>query len=206
MKTTQSCTLYLVRHGQTDWNVKRLTQGHTDIPLNAVGIDQAGTMREQLKDVQFDAVFTSDLLRAQKTAQILNLERNLALTSAQALRERTYGIFDGKTIEETHKALGNLLEEYSNHPFIKESGVETNEKMVARVLTFIREISLGYEGKTVLLVSHGSVMKHLLIHLGFCKAADFAAKDPILNLAYIVLSSNGSEVLVKTTFGVQLTH
>jgi broad specificity phosphatase PhoE len=202
--TAQLCTLYLVRHGETDWNISKTIQGQLDIPLNQKGEVQAKELRESLKSVHFDAVFSSDLIRAKKTAEILTLERQLVIETTNALRERAFGIYQGKSMDEAHEKLYKLLEEYKDHPHIIESQVETNEHMVSRALTYIREISVGYQNKTVLLVSHGGLMRTLLIHLGYCTSKQFPPFGAIKNLAYIKLSSDGSEIKVEETSGITL--
>ena len=63
--------LYIVRHGQTDWNVRQLRQGRTDIELNETGIEQAMELRDKLKSVKIDVCYASPLKRAMKTAQII---------------------------------------------------------------------------------------------------------------------------------------
>lgn len=68
------CTLYIVRHGQTDWNVRKIIQGHSDIPLNTEGQEQARVLAESLKNVHFDKIISSDLVRAKRTAEIVALE------------------------------------------------------------------------------------------------------------------------------------
>jgi broad specificity phosphatase PhoE len=69
------CTIYLTRHGETEWNEKKLIQGHTDIPLNTKGKKQAKLLGKQLKDIDFDVVFSSDLLRAKNSAEIIIKEK-----------------------------------------------------------------------------------------------------------------------------------
>jgi len=202
--TAQMCTIYIVRHGQTDWNVSKTSQGQIDIPLNKVGESQAIDLEEQLKHIDFDAFFSSDLIRAKRTAEILNRERNLAFQTTAALRERNFGTYQGKPIDDAHRRLYQLLEDYKEHPHIIESRVETNEQLVSRALTFIREISVGYEGKTVLLVSHGGLMRTLLVHLGFCLSRQIPYIGAIKNTAYIKLISDGSEISVKETFGIAI--
>ncbi|MEK1831722.1 histidine phosphatase family protein [Priestia megaterium] len=61
--------LYLIRHGQTDWNKNKLIQGHADIPLNEAGKQQAKRVAERFRDIHIDVIYTSDLLRAQETAR-----------------------------------------------------------------------------------------------------------------------------------------
>lgn len=204
MRTAQTCTLYLVRHGQTDWNVTRTIQGQLDIPLNKKGEEQAEELRLELESIHFDALFSSDLLRAKRTAELLNLERQLVIETTVALRERSFGSYQGKQMDEAHEKLYHLLENYKSHPHLVESGVETNEEMVSRALTFIREISVAYPGQTVLLVSHGGLMRTLLLHLGYCTAKQFPPFGSIKNLAYIKLLSDGSEIEVGGTSGISI--
>jgi broad specificity phosphatase PhoE len=198
------CTLYIVRHGQTDWNISKTIQGQLDIPLNLTGEKEAHDLRVVLSSIHFDAFFSSDLIRAKKTAEILNIDRKLAIETTNALRERLFGVYQGKPMDEAHERLYELLEKYKDHPHIIESQVESNEHMVSRAITFIREISVAYGGKTVLLVSHGGLMRTLLIHLGFCSSIQFPPFGGIKNLAYIKLISDGSEILVQETSGIKI--
>src|SRR3989338_10840636 len=93
-------TLYIVRHGETEWNVKDRIQGHKDSPLTSQGIRQAYDVAEKLKHIQFDAIFSSDLLRVKRTVEIIRLDRKLAISTKKVLRERTDGHFDWKTIKQ----------------------------------------------------------------------------------------------------------
>lgn len=199
--TSQYCTLYLVRHGQTQWNIEAKIQGQLDIPLTKEGEEQAHKQRENLKPISFSRVYSSDLIRAKRTADILNIERQLAVQTSQCLRERNFGSYQGKTMEEGKRKLWELLVHYSDHPHIKESGVETNEKMVGRVITFLREISVAHPGETILVVSHGGVMRVLLLHLGYI-AEEKLPSGSIQNLAYIQLKCDGIDFSVITTSGI----
>jgi len=201
---SQTCTLYIVRHGQTDWNISKTIQGQLDIPLNSTGEKEAHELKSVLNSIHFDAVFSSDLIRAKRTAEILNMDRKLAIETTNALRERLFGIYQGKPMDSAHEKLYELLEKYKNHPHLAESQVESNEHMISRALTFIREVSVAYGGKTVLLVSHGGLMRTLLIHLGFCNSSQFLPFGSIKNLAYIKLASDGSEILVQETSGITI--
>jgi len=87
--------LYIVRHGETDWNVKELLQGHADIPLNKFGEEQAKQLAKKLTKVNFAIAFTSDLLRAKKTAEIIALEKKIVVRTTKTLRERYFGHFEG---------------------------------------------------------------------------------------------------------------
>ena len=105
----KNCTIYLVRHGETEWNEKKLIQGHSDIPLNKKGEIQAKQLGEKLKDIHFEAVFSSDLVRAKRTAEIMVLEKKLAVITTKALRERLFGRYEGKQVTELRRILGELV-------------------------------------------------------------------------------------------------
>lgn len=195
------CVLYIVRHGETDWNAKKLIQGHTDIPLNKEGIKQAKILSKDLKDVKFEAVFSSDLIRAKKTAEIIVLEKKLAINTTRLLRERRYGKLEGSPrteMEKFHKIWEGLSkkERLTFQPF---DGYETDGKAIARFITFLREISTVYSGKTVLVVSHGGIIRALLNHLS--EKTYFIGA--ISNSAYIKLESDGVDFFVKELKGVK---
>ena len=90
-------TLVLLRHGQTDWNLLHRYQGLTDIPLNATGEQQAREANSKLKDFHFDAVYCSDLERAQTTARLAlkGIFPYEKIRFDRRLRERSFGIFEG---------------------------------------------------------------------------------------------------------------
>jgi broad specificity phosphatase PhoE len=182
--------------------VDRIIQGQSDIPLTKVGEQQAHAQRINLKNIPFSKTYSSDLIRARRTAEILNLEKNLAIQTTDALRERQFGSYQGKSMDvEGRKRLWDLLAHYSEHPHIKESGVETNEQMIGRSITFLREISIAHPGENILVVTHGGIMRVLLLHLGYAKEEGFPT-GAIQNLAYIKLACDGVDFVVKETSGI----
>lgn len=196
--------IYIVRHGETQWNLEKIIQGHTNIPLNQKGEMQAQERAEDLRYVDFDFVYSSDLIRAHRTVEIIALERNLAITTTEALRERNFGLYEGKPMDAKHKELCELLSKYTNHPVIRESKAETNDLIISRVFTFLREISVAHPGKTILVGSHGGVLRQILIHLGYTTEAQLPSGS-IQNLAYVKLESDGVNFEVKGTEGVNIS-
>ena len=87
--------IYLVRHGQTDWNLEKKTQGHTDISLNDNGREQALRVSDLLRNYKIDKIYSSDLLRASETAEIINKCLNLNIILDNRLREINYGDLEG---------------------------------------------------------------------------------------------------------------
>ncbi len=195
------CTLYVIRHGQTDWNIKGVTQGETDIPLNSVGIKQAQTLAKSLENIKFNAVFSSNLVRAKKTAEIIALERKIAVETSHLLRERRYGKQEGKDermlqkFYEVWKSLSKK-ERAKYKPF---PGYETNEEIVSRFITFLREVAVAYSKKTVLIVSHGGIMRAFLNHL----SEETYLNGSISNTAYIKLESDGVDFLIRELHGIK---
>ena len=201
----QTCTLFLVRHGQTQWNVDKIIQGHTNIPLNQEGEKQAHEQRINLKNIDFSKVYSSDLLRAQRTAEILNFERKLSHDISPALRERNFGMYEGRSREEDKSKVFELLNKNSSHPHLKESQVESNESMLERSLFYLKSISKRHFGQNILVVSHGGLIRQILIHLGYAKADDFQPKA-IKNLAFIKMECDGMNFLIKETSGIVLEN
>lgn len=198
----QYCTIYVVRHGQTDWNVQSIIQGQSDIPLNDVGVSQAKQLAEKLTHVHFDSVFSSDLMRAKRTAEIIVLEKKLAVETTAALRERHFGRFEGKNWRQHDREIVALLKKYRKASYAgQKTDLETDESMTGRVIPFLREASVVYPGKSVLMVSHGGLMRSLLIHLGY---ATYETMPPgsIDNLGYFKLRCDGVDFFVEETHGI----
>jgi broad specificity phosphatase PhoE len=195
------CTLYIVRHGETEWNVKKIIQGHEDIPLNKKGEAQAKKLAKKLRHIKFDAVFSSDLIRSKRTAEIIILEKKLAVQTTKALKERYFGKYQGRSFSvnnEMTKLINNLKMVIG--PGAKE--VESDEKIISRLTTFLREVAAAYVNKTILIVSHGGPMRTLLIHLGFATYDNFT-EGHIDNLAYIKLKSDGTDFFIEETEGIK---
>ena len=140
--------IYFVRHGQTDWNKIGRIQGHTDIPLNKLGEEQALIVKEKLKDIKFDKVFSSPLKRAFKTAQIIFDGKVVA---DDRLKERCNGDLEGKTKDEI-KVFPNF-----NDPNDTSCGIESLNNFKNRVKDFIEEVFKKYKNKNVLVVTHAGV-------------------------------------------------
>lgn len=187
-------TIYIARHGETQWNVQKKIQGHTDSPLTKNGIIQAKNLATELKEISFSAVYSSDLLRAKRTAEFVALERELIVETTEALRERNFGKYEG-----SQKRVLELLEELASKNISYETeGIETDEKITERVITFLREISVAYPGKTVLVITHGGILIRLLRHLGYFTTEQLK-EYKIGNTAWIKLESDGVDFFIKET-------
>lgn len=194
------CTLYIVRHGQTDWNAKKLVQGQTDVPLNKAGEKQAKELGEKLKGITFDSVYSSDLLRAKKTAELISLEKKLVVGTSKLLRERRYGQLEGKPrteLDKIHK-IWRKLDKIQRAKYKPFKQYETDEDSVSRLITFLREIAVSYLNKTVLVVSHGGVMRALLNHL----SGETYLGGAVSNSGYIKLKSDGVDFFIEELNGI----
>lgn len=201
MKNKNFATIYIVRHGETEWNQKKLVQGQKDSPLTKGGIEQAKQLAKELKKANFDLIFSSDLLRAKKTAEIIAAEHELAVESTNLLRERKLGNLEGKSVEALRafeKLFKELKEEeifkYKSHP-----DIESDEEITTRLITFLRETAITHPGKKILAVTHGGTIRALLIKLGFS-----TYKDPVWvnNGGYIKLETDGIEFFVQDVKGI----
>lgn len=198
-------TMYIVRHGETDWNAKRLLQGHVNKKLNKAGEEQAKLLGEKLKHVHFDAVFSSDLIRAKRTAELILLEKKMAILATAVLRERSYGKFEGKPIQELrdHDKKLEALSHEEQFSHVSEEGIENDASIMQRFIPFLREIAIAHAGKTVLIVSHGGVLRVLLIHLGFW-TRETLPHGRIGNTAYVRLLSDGVDFFIEETEGINI--
>jgi broad specificity phosphatase PhoE len=146
--------LYLVRHGETDWNQQRRIQGLTDIPLNANGREQARATGRLLARRRWDGVYASPLSRAYETASIIADELGLAEPEPiDALVERNYGEAEGLDF-------GEIERRYPDRSTVP--GQESREEVVSRVLPALRELAASHPGESLVVVSHGGAIRAVL--------------------------------------------
>ena len=140
--------IYIVRHGQTDWNKVGRMQGRTDIPLNETGRQQAKEVGEKLKGIKFDKVFSSPLKRAYETAQIITAN---PIEIDERLIERCCGELEGKT--------KNEIKVRPNFNSLTETmcGIEFLPDFKARIASFFDEILREYPNKNILISTHAGV-------------------------------------------------
>lgn len=158
MTTTRFC---LVRHGETDWNVERRLQGHTDIELNAQGLAQAEQMAQALKnmDLQFDVLYTSDLQRARQTANAIERLFHVSAIASESLRERHLGALQGLSYHEAPIAQPELWQIHLGRDLHHDmNGGESILQFSERIQNALARLHKQYTGKTILLVSHGGAI------------------------------------------------
>jgi uncharacterized phosphatase len=147
-------TLYLVRHGETDWNKARRIQGSTDIPLNSTGRNQAATAGALLSRREWDAIVASPLSRAFETASIIAREVGLPEPETfESLVERRYGEAEGLNYQQVDTRFPGDTE---------VPGRETRDEVTERVVPTLLEIASRYPGGSVIVVSHGGVIRSVL--------------------------------------------
>jgi len=157
--------IYLLRHGQTPWNADGNRYcGRTDLPLTEKGIAQATSVREQLKNISFDAVYSSPLQRAFATAQIAGGEQNVI--KDERLIEADFGQWEGKTRIEFIEENGKLWYDWALDPAKTKAGGtgETAREVVDRVDEFFNYLLQHYEDAEILVVGHNAVNRFYLAH------------------------------------------
>lgn len=144
--------IYLIRHGETEWNVIGRIQGNRDIPLNDNGRRQALETKKELDNIPIDLIISSPLKRTKETAEIINKDRNIPIIFDKRIAERDFGEFEGKYVKDIE---GHYFwDYYLNEQFIE---AECIKDFFNRVYGFLDDITVKYKGKNILIVSHGGV-------------------------------------------------
>ena len=155
-------TLILIRHGETEWNREGRVQGHLDSALTSDGIAQACACAIRLQSESIDHIIASDLPRARRTADILNAARNLPIRFEAALRERSFGIGEGKTYEELDAMHPELFSRSrATDPDFAIGGGESRRQFHQRVTGMLAQIVDEHADKRILVVTHGGVLGDL---------------------------------------------
>ncbi len=199
-----SCEIYFVRHGETDWNLQGRVQGHTDIPLNATGISQASHLGQLLASISFSAAFSSDLTRARQTAELILKPRSLPIRESSALRERSAGKLEGQSTHQLEQSIRPFF--LTEQALIKEfylstawhAELETTQSVFQRVVNFLLPYMDHHHGTSILVVSHGGVLRSLLDHLLFMPGQRWA----VINCGFIKVRIEQQKLHLLNCHGV----
>ncbi len=185
--------LYIIRHGETAWNVERRFQGRSDIPLNDYGIELAKVTSEALKDVEFDAIYSSPLIRAKTTAEIIRRDRKLDIILDDRLMEMGFGACEGRPSAEIKDFLNTFFNDPSN--FIPMEGGETYEQVAERAKEFIQDVVIpnAQSMNRMLIVAHGALNRALMIQMNHQTIADFWSGIFQKNCCVNIYEVNGSD-------------
>ena len=148
----------LIRHGQTDWNKKKLVQGWSDIELNEEGINETKRFSKSIEKNYWDYVISSDLSRARETATIISKHLNIPLLITDKLRERNYGVYEGFDIEyltykQTHI---NIMSEFPEG--------ESYKFFYKRINFFWNRLIQEYSDKNLIIITHKGVL-HIICNI-----------------------------------------
>jgi len=155
-------TLWIARHGETDWNRAGRYQGQRDIPLNATGRGQAQALAARLAEESITAAYTSDLARCTETAHIIG---KTPLTPDARLREPDYGDFTGLTYDDMHALAPDVYNQWQADRSTVPPGGEDVAAVIARSRAFIADVKNRYIDQAVLMVTHGETLALLLCDL-----------------------------------------
>ena len=145
--------LYVVRHGETIWNVEKKVQGITDIPLTEKGRKEAEELQELISTLNIDVVISSPLERARETAKIL-VNNSIPINTDDRIKERDWGMNEGALIDTVDK--WDCWDVILN---TKVQNIECIQDFMYRVSSFIEDIKIRYKNSNVLIVTHSAVSR-----------------------------------------------
>jgi probable phosphoglycerate mutase len=158
METTR---ILAIRHGETAWNVDTRLQGHLDIPLNDVGLRQAEHLASALAAREVvDAIYASDLSRAHATAQAIAQAMGHTVSTHIGLRERHFGVFQGRTFDEVEAELPEHAWHWRKRTpdWSPPEGGESLLALRERIVRTVDELAARHAGQQIVLVAHGGVL------------------------------------------------
>ena len=160
-------TVILVRHGETDWNLEGRLQGHGNSSLSDLGKRQSEALADRLLKLNIDAVYSSDLQRAVDTVTPYLKRSGKAVTTTEALREKSYGDWEGMSRCELEAAYPDLWNRYHTQREIHTPvpGGETWHDVEARTVGFVRSVVADQGvGRAVLMIGHGGALRPIILH------------------------------------------
>lgn len=155
-------TLYITRHGETEWNTEKRMQGWLDSNLTENGIKNAISLGERLKETELTAIYSSSSGRTKATTNLIRGARDIPVIYDENLREIKLGQWEGKTHTSIKEMYQSEYESFWNAPHLfKTVGGETFEETRARAVQVLNRIKGEYKSGNILIVTHSVVIKCL---------------------------------------------
>ncbi len=195
--------LYIIRHGETEWNVLKRFQGRSDIPLNDEGRRLARITAEALREVPFSRIYTSPLKRAYETAMIIKTDRDIPVIEEPRIIEIGFGEYEGLCCGKEHYNIPdpdfmNFFEK--PEAYKPPRGAEGIDELKARTADFLQEIvyNKDMENDTVLVSTHGAALRGLLSNITQVGIEDFWGSGVHKNCAVTIVDvKNGQMVITE---------
>lgn len=210
MSADSVTTLYILRHAEAENNVRGIIGA--DSNLTHEGQKQAERIMDKLSQIHFDAIISSDTRRTKKTAKIVAGNRKGVIQTRKELRERDYGIYEGVPLKTYREDLKDILQKVKGmtddelRTFKRYESFETDEELMKRFNFMLKELIMKYKGKTLLLVTHGILMRAFLIHIGVSTYKDLLPFC-ISNTGYLKIIFDGKNYSLRESNGVNFqTH
>lgn len=157
--------IYLIRHGQTDWNVAGKIQGKTDIPLNETGKRQAACLAKGMEHRPVAQIFSSDLIRARETARAIGESQHVEVETLSGLEEIGFGKWEGMTLEQIQVIFPTEYEKWCENPVtVAPPGGESLSQIKERCRKVMEEILKMAKGDFAI-VSHGAMLAYVVEYL-----------------------------------------
>lgn len=205
-------TIYIVRHGQSVNNISEhilhkthVKFGHGNSPLTETGKQQAKKLAETLRNIQFSKIITSSYIRAKQTGEIIGETLGLELQIFDKLHERLYGEQYYTLPKPERLNLQNKVFSLKNenekldYKFFPDG--ESANDALKRMLESIKYIDSHFKGQTIIAVTHGGLMRFLLMYLKYATYNQLPAGS-IENCGYIVIETDGKNITLKRTVGI----
>ncbi len=192
--------VYLIRHGETEWNCTYKMQGAADNPLNANGLRQAMAVSLYCKEIPFDHAYSSPLIRAMETCRIMIRDRECPMEVLDCITEMDYGAYEGSDIRRVMTDESEPMHDFLCRPerFTPPEGAESLDHVVQRGQKFVKEWLIPNEDKYqhLLVATHGAFMRGMLEYV---ESADRTAfwSSQFENCSMTVLDCTGGKITVE---------
>lgn len=176
-RTENSMKMYIMRHGETDWNKVFRLQGRSDIPLNETGRRMAENAAKGLRDVPFTRIYSSPLIRAYETASIVRGDRDIPIITDERIIEISFGANEGQKYDKTKPGDYPELAKFFREPdiYVPAEGGEAISELNARTADFIRFLAdtYGNSDELILVTTHGAAIRGILSYVKGTAIRDF---------------------------------